>query len=255
MDDRNFCIAGEIEILPIRWSGTPPADDGLSGRLLSAIGESGVTLAQHDIAVVHARVVSMAEGRRVALDSIEPSPAAARMAAAVRRDPRVVELVLRESRQVVRMDHHVFLVENRHGLVCPDGGITAEPNGHAVLLLPNDPDASAERLRVDLETASRRSLAVVVSAGFIRARRAGAVHVAIGCSGIEPMRIYAGMRDPYGWNPVGSGLCVVDEISSAAALATQDEPGVGAAVVRGYAFEPGSNNARAIPSADITRFG
>jgi coenzyme F420-0:L-glutamate ligase/coenzyme F420-1:gamma-L-glutamate ligase len=232
-------MTDEIRLLPVR--GLPeirPGDD-LAAMILDAVGASGLELADGDVLVVAQKVVSKAEGYLVPLSTIEPSAMATSFAAEYGKDPRQVEVVLREARRVVRMERGVLIVETRHGFVCANAGVDASnvEGEDVVCLLPPDPDGSAERLRGALSAATGRRLAVVISDTFGRPWREGQTNIAIGVAGMLPLHSYIGQRDPSGYELRVTALCIADELASAAELVMGKFDRVPVALVRGYPFE------------------
>ena len=216
-----------------------PGDD--LGLLLASRLAGGA--APGDILVVAHKVVSKAEGRLVRLADVQPSPRAEELAATHDKDPRAVEVVLRESVELVRAERGVLISRTRHGFVCANAGVDASnvPGDETVCLLPLDPDASARRLRDALTSLAGGDLAVIVSDSFGRAWRHGITNVAIGVAGMEPLADYRGESDPYGYPLTASVLAVADEIAAAAELVMGKTTGVPVAVVRNYPYEKGSS--------------
>ena len=194
-------------------------------------------LRSDDVLVVTQKIVSKAEGAVVDLTTIEPRPEAVEFARAHDRDPRQVEVVLREARRVVRMANGVLITETHHGFVCANGGIDASNvgpgSGQVVTLLPRDPDASAERIRRAVEARFGVDVAVVVSDSFGRPWRWGIVDVAIGVSGMLPLEDLRGVADHDGRIMRSTVRAVADEIASAAELAFGKTTARPAALVRG----------------------
>lgn len=251
-------MTDEIRLLPVR--GLPeirPGDD-LAAMLLKSLEQSGVALEDGDVIVIAQKVVSKAEGHLVALATIEPSALARSFAEEYGKDPRQVEVVLRESRRVARMERGVLIVETRHGFVCANAGVDASnvDGDDVVCLLPPDPDASAERLRAALAGATGRRLAVVISDTFGRPWREGQTNIAIGVAGMAAMRSYIGQHDPNGYELRVTALCVADELASAAELVMGKVDRVPVAIVRGCDYDEGEGGARAIvraPERDMFR--
>ncbi|MBA2343793.1 MAG: coenzyme F420-0:L-glutamate ligase [Rubrobacter sp.] len=227
--------SNRIEILPV--NGVPeihPGDD--VAELIVQAAED--RLRAGDILIVTHKVVSKGEGRLVNLRGIEPSALAKRFAAEYGKDPRQIEVVLRESRRIVRMDRGVIISETHHGFVCANAGVDASnvPGAESVCLLPVDPDASAWRLREQILELTDLDLPVIISDSFGRAWRFGITNVAVGVAGMQPLTDYRGGEDPHG-NPLeASVLAVADEIAAAAELVMNKTDGVPVAVVRGYDY-------------------
>jgi coenzyme F420-0:L-glutamate ligase/coenzyme F420-1:gamma-L-glutamate ligase len=224
-----------IELIPVEGFPEVRPDDDLEALVAGAVGD---TLRSGDVLVVTHKIMSKAEGRLVDLGSVEPSALAKEYAARWGKDPRQIEVVLRESRRVVRMDRGVVISETRHGFVCANAGVDASnvPGEDTVCLLPVDPDRSAARLREALRRRLGVEVAVVVSDSFGRAWRFGITDVAIGVSGMDPLADYRGQNDPHGYPMEASVLAVADELAAAAELVMGKTNGVPVAIVRGYAY-------------------
>lgn len=247
-----------IQILPLR--GTPEAKQGddVAELVLASVAESGVRLKDGDILVVTQKVVSKAEGLLVDLKTIEPSDIALRYATQWGRDPRQVEVVLRESVRIVRMDRGLIISQTRHGYVCANAGVDASnvPGEDIVCLLPRDPDASATRLRDDIMRAAGLDLAVIISDSFGRPWRQGIVNVALGVAGMAPLADYRGQPDDFGRVMNSSVMAVADEIASAAELVTGKVDRTPFVLVRGYPYQRATGSGAAIlmdPSTDLFR--
>jgi len=237
----------KLEIIPV--GGFPEVREGadIAALFLEAARRSRVELADRDVVVVKQKIVSKAEGRLVRLADVEPGRDARKLAEAQGKDPRLVELVLRESLRVVRAGHGVIITETKHRLVCANSGVDRSNvrRGYAALL-PADPDGSARRIRRELEEATGRKVAVIISDTFGRPWRRGQTDVAIGCSGIDPLLSYLGKTDRYGYELRVTEPAVVDEIAGAAELATGKLSRIPAAIVRGAAYARGERGVRSI---------
>ena len=214
-----------------------PGDD-LGEVLGAALRGMGLQLQQGDILVVAHKVVSKAEGRLVDLRSVQPSEQARRLAAESGKDPRLCELILRESRAILRVRPGLVVAEHRLGFVCANAGIDrsnvagTEP---VVALLPEDPDASARRLRETLYRKTGVAVPVIVCDSHGRPFRDGAVGVCIGVAGLFPLLSEVGREDLYGFTLQHSEEAVADELAAAATLVMgQASEGVPAALVRGF---------------------
>lgn len=216
---------------------TGPAE--LAPLVIRCLREEDVTLQDGDVLVVAHKVISKAEGRVVALADVKPSSRARELAARAAKDPRLVELILRESVRLVRAEGGVLICETRHGLICANAGVDRSNAGpdHAVLL-PVDPDASARRLRTALQQAFGIELAVLVADSHGRPWREGAVGLCIGLAGLEPFRDYRGCRDLFAYEMRTEIECLADELCAAATLVMgQGEEGVPLALVRGFPWK------------------
>jgi coenzyme F420-0:L-glutamate ligase/coenzyme F420-1:gamma-L-glutamate ligase len=210
----------------------------LIGDALAAAGV--LPLRDDDVIVVTQKVVSKAEGAVVDLTTVVPRPEAVDFASRWDRDPRQVEVVLREARRVVRMSKGVLITETPHGFVCANGGVDASNvgpgSGSIVTLLPADPDASADRIRSGLRSRYGVDVPVVVSDSFGRPWRWGIVDVAIGVSGLAPLEDLRGTPDADGRVMRSTVRAVADELASAAELALGKTAGRPVALIRGAAF-------------------
>lgn len=246
-------VVSGFEILPVVGIGEISPDTDLAHEIQVALEAQATPLQDGDIVVVTQKIVSKAEGCVVALDSVEPSSLASQWAAVWNKDPRVVELVLRESRRIVRMDRGVIISETQHGLVCANAGVDcSNVGGDRATLLPRDPDASAERLRAALSRASGARLGVIISDTFGRAWREGQTNVAIGVAGVEALRHFEGQFDPTGYELRVTRLATADELAGAAELVMGKVDGVPVALVRGLgrALGPGSARELVRPAAN-----
>ena len=244
-----------IEVLGVEnFPEVRPGDD-LNRMISGAIARD---LRPHDLLVVTHKIVSKAEGRLVDLRTVEPSTLAKGYAARYGKDPRQIEVVLRESRRIVRMDRGIIISETHHGFVCANAGVDASnvPGDDTVCLLPLEPDASAARLVDALAEGPGVEVAVVISDSFGRAWRHGITDVAIGVAGMDPVADYTGLRDPHGYPMEASVLAVADELAAAAELVMGKTDGIPLAIVRGYSYSPTSGNARELlmpPERDMFR--
>ncbi|CAA9452674.1 MAG: Coenzyme F420-0:L-glutamate ligase @ F420-1:L-glutamate ligase [uncultured Rubrobacteraceae bacterium] len=244
-----------IELIPVEGFPEVRPGDDLDALIAEAVGG---TLRPSDVLVVTHKVMSKAEGRLVDLRTVEPSALAKGYATRWGKDPRQIEVVLRESRRVVRMDRGVVISETHHGFVCANAGVDASnvPGEDTVCLLPVDPDGSAARLRGALAGRLGVEVPVVVSDSFGRAWRFGITDIAIGVSGMDPLADYRGQNDPHGYPMEASVLAVADEIAAAAELVMGKTDAVPLAIVRGYAYEGGSGTGKDLlmpPERDMFR--
>jgi coenzyme F420-0:L-glutamate ligase/coenzyme F420-1:gamma-L-glutamate ligase len=244
-----------LEILPVEGIPEVRPGDDLPDLIGRAVREN---LRAGDILVVTHKIVSKAEGRLVDLRAVEPSALAKCFATRYEKDPRQIEVVLRESRRIVRMDRGLIIAETHHGFVCANAGVDASniPGDDTVCLLPVDPDASAARLRDALADRTGCDLAVIVSDSFGRTWREGITNVAIGVSGMNPLDDYRGQTDPHGFPLAATVLAIADEMAAAAELVMAKTAGIPVAIVRGYPYEPAAGTARALimaPERDLFR--
>src|SRR5690606_433465 len=241
-DTERAAMEAAVHILPI--SGLPevnPGDD-LDSMLIDAIQSSAGDLKRGDVVIVTHKIVSKAEGRIVDLESVDPSPFARKWAEAWGKDPRHVEVVLSEATRIVRMHRGLIIAETRHGFICANAGVDASnASSGTVVLLPKDPDASAERIRGALTRRyfpdagdDERPIGVIVTDSFGRAWRHGIVNIAVGVAGINPLVDYRGQHDPVGYELRATVLAIADELAGAAELGLPKIHRRPAAIVRGY---------------------
>jgi coenzyme F420-0:L-glutamate ligase/coenzyme F420-1:gamma-L-glutamate ligase len=203
------------------------------GDDLGALIAATVELEDDDVVVIAQKVVSKAEGRVRSLDDVEPSRYAREISGD--RDPRQTEVILGETARIVRLRPPLLIAQTRHGFVCASAGVDASnaPRTGTVVLLPEDPDASAERIRTRLAELTGRRLAVLVTDSFGRAWREGTTDVALGAAGLQVLRNQRGERDPAGYELHATTIAVADEIAGAAELVMGKLSRIPAAVVRG----------------------
>jgi coenzyme F420-0:L-glutamate ligase / coenzyme F420-1:gamma-L-glutamate ligase len=246
----------DLRVVPV--AGLPEFEEGAAvGAEIAARAE----LADGDVVVVSQKVVSKAEGRVRSLSAVVPGSEARRLAATLGKEPALVQLILDESREVLRAERGVLIVETKQGLVCANAGIDSSnlPRPDTVALLPEDPDASARRIRAEIAAACGCRIAVVVSDSFGRAWRLGQSEVAIGCAGLAPLDDWRGRTDAEGRELEGTLIAIADEAAAAADLVRDKASRVPAAVVRGLARfviaadGPGGAALRRPPDDDLFR--
>lgn len=216
--------------------------ESLGEMIAEAARNQGTPLRDGDVLVVTQKIVSKAERRLFDLNSIQPSPLARNFADETKKDPRLVELVLRESRAVVRMDSErgIIISETRQGFVCANAGIDASnvPGDDIVCLLPEDSDRSARAIRDEIKRAAGGvDAAIVISDTFGRAWRDGHANIAIGVAGMNPVKDYRGTLDVNGMVLKVTTIAAADELAAAAELVTAKAIQVPVALIRGYDYE------------------
>lgn len=237
-----------IQLIPV--SGLPeirPRDD-LAGALWSAI-QSGPGLCDGDIVAVAHKVVSKAEGRVIDLATVTPSPEALRLGEEVEKDPRKVEVILRESRRVIRTmkklpgrETGVLICEHRLGFISANAAVDESnvPGRDCVVALPENPDASAEKLREHLSRSSGRKIGVVITDTFGRPWRVGLVDVAVGIAGIPALVDLRGTRDACGRELKASMPALADQVAASAGMVMTKADGLPVVIVRGLQWSPQS---------------
>jgi coenzyme F420-0:L-glutamate ligase / coenzyme F420-1:gamma-L-glutamate ligase len=228
-------LTGELRVIPLR--GIPELEEGddLGALLVEAAARAG-GLEPDDVVVVAQKVVSKVEGRVVELAGVEPSERARELAGD--SDPRRLEVILAEAREVVRARPPLVIAETRHGFVCASAGVDVSnaKGPDTLVLLPLDPDASAERLRGAVHDVTGVEIGVVVSDSFGRAWRRGTTDVALGVAGIHALLDLTGRRDAAGYELHATEIAVADEIAGAAQLVMGKTDGIPAAIVRGVSL-------------------
>jgi coenzyme F420-0:L-glutamate ligase/coenzyme F420-1:gamma-L-glutamate ligase len=249
--------APRLEVFGIR--GLPelrPGDD-LAGLTLAAATAQGTPLESGDVVVLSQKAVSKVEGRLVRLADVIPSALAVEVGRVHKKDPRLIEVIFRESRRVVRMDRGILITETRHGQICANAGVDQSNVGLGwASLLPEDPDASARTFADRVRAGASVEVAVIVADTFGRPWREGLVNVAIGVAGLRSLQPYLGVPDPHGYTLQATILAVADELAGAAELVMGKLDQVPVAVIRGYRYEPGPGSARELlrdPSMDLFR--
>jgi coenzyme F420-0:L-glutamate ligase/coenzyme F420-1:gamma-L-glutamate ligase len=242
----------ELRVLPVE--GMPEVREGdRVGRLIAERAE----LQPGDVVVISQKIVSKAEGRVVRLDSVSPSAKARDLAKKLGKEPELVELVLSESREVLR-EERVLITETHHGFVCANAGIDSSnlPEDGTVCLLPEDPDRSARQIRAQI---AGPPIGVVIADSFGRAWRIGQAEVAIGCAGLQPLDDWRGRHDAGGRELSATVIAIADEVAAAADLVRQKDSGMPVAVVRGLGRYvgaedgPGAAALRRPPEEDLFR--
>ncbi len=230
----------EVRIIGLRAVPEVRPGDDLAELVLHAAGASDITLHSGDVLVVTHKVVSKAENALVDLQTVEPSVLARGFAEAWNKDPRYIEVVLRESAQLLRMERGLIISRTRHGLTCANAAVDASnvSGGEIVCLLPEDPDASAQKLRLDLERRLGIPLAVIITDSFGRPWRNGITNVAVGIAGMAALADYRGQPDDFGRTMSASILAIADEIAGAAELVSGKINRCPFVVVRGYKYLP-----------------
>lgn len=231
-----------LTLIPIAHVPHIQAGDDLAGLLLTAVAQNGLVLQEGDVLALAQKIVSKAEGRRVNLATVVPSERAQEVAAQTAKDPRVVELILRESDEISRLRPGVLIVRHRLGFTSANAGIdrsnvAQEVEGEWVLLLPEDPDASAARLRQAILERTGQNVGVVITDSHGRPFRMGTVGVAIGVAGVPALWNRRGESDLYGYQLQHTDVGVADEIAAAAGLLMgQAAEGLPAVLLRGLRF-------------------
>jgi coenzyme F420-0:L-glutamate ligase/coenzyme F420-1:gamma-L-glutamate ligase len=232
-------LSGAIEVLPVPGLPEVRKGDDLARRVAEAAGRAKIAFEHGDVLVIAQKIVSKAEGRLLRLSTIKPSPPALQLAGKLKKDPRLVEVILRESRRIVRSDP-VLIVETHHGFVCANAGVDQSniPGRNVVSLLPRHPDRTARSLAAALRQRTGKCIAVIISDTFGRPWRLGLTNVAIGAAGVPALLDLRSTRDRQGKPLHATILAVADELAAAAGLAMGKAAGIPAVIVRGYRYRP-----------------
>lgn len=244
--------------MPLRFADEIRPGDSISEKLVSAIRRSRVRAIPGDVLVIKHKIVSKAEGRLIELASVRPSAASLAWGKQFSVDPRVMELAIRDSKRVVRRKRGVLITETRHGLVCANSGIDVSnvDGGRHALLLPKDPDRSAEQIHSELKKHLKIAIPVIISDSFGRPWREGLTEVAIGVAGMKALHDYRGKNDPHGYALRVSIDAVADELACAAGLVCGKLARTPACIIRGFPYQPGRGRARDLirpAAADLFR--
>ena len=238
-----------LEIFPVEGIPDISKGDNLARLIADRFRASGNAIRKGDIVIVAQKIVSKAEGRVVSLSRIKPSVFASEIAKEADKDPRQVEVILRESTKIVRMKSGHLITETRHGFVCANSGVDMSNVGKGsdtVTLLPVDPDKSAAGIRSEINKITGQDVPVIVTDTFGRAWRLGHVNFAIGISGMKPIRDYRGTRDMYRHVLRVTEIAVADELAAAAELVMNKADRVPAAIIRGYPYRKALGTAKAL---------
>jgi coenzyme F420-0:L-glutamate ligase/coenzyme F420-1:gamma-L-glutamate ligase len=236
-----------IENLPLITKG-----DNMAKLIYKAAKKQNTPIQEKDIIVITHVAVSKAEGNVVNLDEVTPSERAKEIALEVGKEPALVEVILRETKEVVRMGHNSLITETKKGIVCANAGVDKSnvKGERNVALLPRNPDTSAQKIRQEIKRLTGCDVAVIISDTHGRPLRMGEINVAIGVAGIKPIRDRRGEKDLFGYVLKIKQTAVADELASAAELVIgQASEGIPAAIIRGYNYQTAEN----VSAKELTR--
>ncbi|MFZ0635540.1 MAG: coenzyme F420-0:L-glutamate ligase [Candidatus Acidiferrales bacterium] len=250
--------AERIELFGLHSLPEVKPGDEVSRLVWDAARREGASIESGDVVVLAQKIFSKAEGRIVRLRDVAPSALARTWAKTLRTDPRFIEVVLRESRRIIRMSERALIVETRHGFVCANAGVDRSNvvGGGSVTCLPLDPDASARRFGERLRKLSGGRVATIVSDTFGRPWRLGLANVAIGAAGFSVLEDLRGKKDASGHLLNATILAVADELAAAAGLVMKKAAQVPVVVIRGVRLPRGNGSARELirpPHEDMFR--
>jgi coenzyme F420-0:L-glutamate ligase/coenzyme F420-1:gamma-L-glutamate ligase len=229
----------KIEIIPILIRDDIKKGDDIAHLIIKSIKDKNESLQENDVVIITHKIISKAEGRTTDLRNIVPSEVSKKISSNTGKDPRLVELIISQSNEIVKIERDIIITETKHGFVCANAGIDTSNVGKLsdhVLLLPDDPDESARSIRNDLNAKTGVNVGIIISDTFGRPFRKGQVNIAIGVAGIDPIKSYIGKRDMYGKILRVTEIAIADEITSAAELVMGKSSRVPVSIVRGYDF-------------------
>ncbi len=238
-------MKSRIEIIPIPVVPDIKAGDNLDIIILESMNNANEFLSEGDIVVVAQKVISKAEGRIIDLKLVNPSEKSLQIAKQNDKDPRLIELILNESVDILRLARGILIVETKHGLICANAGVdqsNVEKSHDYAALLPEDADLSARELRHSFKRKTGIDVAVVITDTFGRPFREAQINVAIGIAGIQPIKSYIGTLDMYGKKLKVTEIAVVDEIASAAELQMGKSERIPVVIIRGYVYQMVENS-------------
>ena len=228
-----------VENLPLIKRG-----DDLAELICKASEAQNMPVQEKDVLVITHVAVSKAEGNVVNLDKVSPSEQAREVARETDKDPALVEVILRETKEIVRMRRNSLITETKSGIVCANAGVDRSniEGERNIVLLPKDPDASAQKIRQKIRQLAGCDVAVIVSDTHGRPFRMGEINVAIGVAGMKPIRDRRGEKDLFGYVLRRKQTAVADELASAAELVIgQADEGIPVAIIRGYKYQAAEN--------------
>jgi coenzyme F420-0:L-glutamate ligase/coenzyme F420-1:gamma-L-glutamate ligase len=250
-------VPPRYEVIGIEGIGEVQPGDDVVRLVLAAAARQRTPVVSGDVLVLSQKIISKSEGRLLRLTDVTPSTMATTFATELGRDARLIEVILRESRRVVRMDRGVLVTETRHGWVCANAGVDqSNVDADMVALLPEDPDRSARAFRDAVRVQTGTEVYVIVADTFGRPWREGLVNIAIGVAGFAPLRSYLGERDPAGRPLQATILAVADELAAAAEPVMGKLDRIPAAIVRGLPLAPSEEGSKALlrdPARDLFR--
>lgn len=227
-----------LELIGLEGLGEIRPGDPIGALICEACVRQQIDLTEDDVLVVAQKIISKSEGRIVRLGEVKPSARAHELGRQLDKEPELVEVIMGESRRVIRSGGRALIVETHHGFVCANAGVDQSNIGlKQVALLPEDPDRSARAIRAEIQRRLGRSPGVIISDSFGRAWRLGTVDVAVGVAGFKPIKDERGTRDRHGYQLKAAFAAVADEIAAAAELVMGKRAGIPVVIVRGYETE------------------
>jgi coenzyme F420-0:L-glutamate ligase/coenzyme F420-1:gamma-L-glutamate ligase len=248
-----------FSVHPLLGLGIIKEGDDVGDQISQACQETKFNLMDGDVLVIAQSIISRAEGRIIALSSVVPSRRARRLAAKLGKRAELVEVILQASKRILRAEKGHLITETPHGFVCANAGVDSSnvPELDSVTLLPENPDASAERIRQTIQEQMNVNIGIIISDTHGRPFREGAINVAIGVAGFLPLKVYIGMTDLFGYELRSTKVAIADELASAAELVMGEaDEGNAVVVIRGYQYESGEGSGQTLvrdPERDLFR--
>lgn len=237
----------DTQIIPILIQEDIRKGDDVADLIMKAIKERSESLLENDVVVITHKIISKAEGKVADLSTIVPSEESKKISLNSGKDARLVELIISQSNEIIKIERDIIIAETKHGFVCANAGIDSSNVGKLsdlVVLLPDNPDESARKIRNDIKSRTKINVSVIISDTFGRPFRKGQINVAIGVAGIDPVKSYVGKTDMYGKILKVTEIAIADELASAAELVMGKSSRIPVAIVRGchYISEDSSIN-------------
>ena len=240
MTNEVLCFFFPITIIPVKINKNIKEDDNISELILEAVYLNNIQICENDVIVVAQKIVSKSENRILNLKDVTPSKKALEIFSVHEKDPRLIELILRESLDIIRVTNKNLIVETKYGFICANAGIdqsNVSVEADIVLLLPENPDESAKKIRKHIYGKLKKNVSVIISDTFGRPFRKGQTNIAIGIAGICPLKSYVGSKDSFGKILKVTEIAIVDELASSAELVMGKTLEIPVAIVRGYDYQ------------------
>jgi coenzyme F420-0:L-glutamate ligase/coenzyme F420-1:gamma-L-glutamate ligase len=236
----------EIKIIGLTGIPVIRSGDSLTEIILVTAQRQGVKISDGDVIVITQKIISKAEGRLINLDEVSPSSLALEIAKQTSKDPRYVDVILKETKNIIKITNKVLIMETKHGFVCANAGVDrSNVSKHEIVaLLPKNPDESARQIRNEIKRKIGVEVAVIISDTFGRPWREGHINVAVGVAGMKPITDYRGKKDMFGYILKVTTMAIADELASAAELVMGKTDGIPVAILKGFKYPKGEGTAK-----------
>jgi len=236
----------EIKIIGLTGIPVIRSGDNLTEIILATARRQGVKISNGDVIVITQKIVSKAEGRLINLDKVAPSSFALEIAKKTGKDPRYVDIILKETKNIVKITNKILIIETKHGFVCANAGVDrSNVSKHEIVaLLPKNPDKSAKQIRNEIKRKIGVEVAVIISDTFGRPWREGHINVAVGVAGMKPITDYRGKKDMFGYVLKVTTMAIADELASAAELVMGKTNSIPVAILKGFKYPKGGGTAK-----------